>query len=352
MLIDGIHVPLTAPFHRNGDLFLSKLAANVRRYSLSPVAGLIAFAPAAESGSLSSSERNDCWQAIRDSATPEKVLTAHITQDSVANTVRAAEQAFVCEFETALLAAPGSWPTLQRYGSSDALLGYFLAVADQSPLPVLLASNGVAPSLQLSVELIATLARHPNVIGLVDHDLALGRLRDLRELTSTLQHESTVTTTFRPVPRRMLSAAQAATHLLTTEQLLAGTTATVAPPAPALKTRLRSHGFQIMHAGPAAHMLELLEAGVNGVASMLAASAPQATYEPYAAFTDGDPALSALKARRLEDGDGVLAQLGPAAAKHAADLNGYYGGPPRLPLLGLTSADRARVEAAFRDLRS
>jgi dihydrodipicolinate synthase/N-acetylneuraminate lyase len=29
------------------------------------------------------------------------------------------------------------------------------------------------------------------------------------------------------------------------------------------------------------------------------------------------------------------------------DLNGYYGGPPRLPLLPLTAAQKAEVEAAM-----
>ena len=44
MLIDGIHIPLTVPFTRDGESYLRKLEYNVGRYSLTPAAGLVAAA--------------------------------------------------------------------------------------------------------------------------------------------------------------------------------------------------------------------------------------------------------------------------------------------------------------------
>jgi hypothetical protein len=38
--------------------------------------------------------------------------------------------------------------------------------------------------------------------------------------------------------------------------------------------------------------------------------------------------------------------------KYACDLNGYFGGAPRLPRVGLPAQDRARVEAALREVRN
>jgi dihydrodipicolinate synthase/N-acetylneuraminate lyase len=344
MLIDGIHVPLTAPFTRSGEIFLSKLAANVRRYSLSPVAGLIAFSPLAEATALSDAEILDCWQTIRDAAAPEKVLTANISHDSLQQTLKAAERAFDAGFDCALVGPPSTWRML----SPGTLLAYVLSIADKSPLPLLWSEERIDVGRH-TLHLTRELARHPNVVGVLDRDLTSESLSDIRAATAGAQYESTVTTTFRPVTRRML-AAQQNSELLSTDNLIAGTSTTLAPPA--LKMRTRKHGFAVLHAGAASQMLPLLQAGANGVASRLAASAPQASYEPYAAFTDGDPALSALKAARLQPGDEVLEELGPAAVKHAADLNGYYGGPPRLPVHPLTAEERARVETAFRDLRS
>jgi hypothetical protein len=33
------------------------------------------------------------------------------------------------------------------------------------------------------------------------------------------------------------------------------------------------------------------------------------------------------------------------------DLNGYYGGPPRLPLIGDSPEVQHEIEAAFRDIK-
>jgi 4-hydroxy-2-oxoglutarate aldolase len=37
--------------------------------------------------------------------------------------------------------------------------------------------------------------------------------------------------------------------------------------------------------------------------------------------------------------------------KYAMDLNGYYGGPVRLPLLGLTADGKREVEELMRDIK-
>jgi len=42
---------------------------------------------------------------------------------------------------------------------------------------------------------------------------------------------------------------------------------------------------------------------------------------------------------------------GIAGLKHAMDLNGYFGGAPRLPFVVPTSQQRAEIEEAFKDLK-
>src|ERR1017187_3291985 len=48
MLLEGLHIPLTTPFHPDGRLNSHKLASNISRYSKTPAAGLIALGPSAE----------------------------------------------------------------------------------------------------------------------------------------------------------------------------------------------------------------------------------------------------------------------------------------------------------------
>jgi 4-hydroxy-2-oxoglutarate aldolase len=46
----------------------------------------------------------------------------------------------------------------------------------------------------------------------------------------------------------------------------------------------------------------------------------------------------------------VTARHGIPGLKYAMDLNGYYGGPPRLPLCPAPPEARSEIEDAFRDL--
>jgi dihydrodipicolinate synthase/N-acetylneuraminate lyase len=44
--------------------------------------------------------------------------------------------------------------------------------------------------------------------------------------------------------------------------------------------------------------------------------------------------------------------LGLPGVKFGCDLNGYYGGPARLPRLPLTGAERSEVEALMQGIRN
>ncbi|HWB98871.1 MAG TPA: hypothetical protein VG672_19315, partial [Bryobacteraceae bacterium] len=47
----------------------------------------------------------------------------------------------------------------------------------------------------------------------------------------------------------------------------------------------------------------------------------------------------------------VASKYGVPGLKHAMDLNGYYGGPPRLPQSAPCPAAKAEIEQAFADLK-
>jgi 4-hydroxy-2-oxoglutarate aldolase len=107
MLIDGIHVPLTVPFARDGAVALNKLEGNVRRYSLSPVAGLVAMAPDGEGEALSDDEIVSVLQTVGRTAAAEKVLVAGVAKQSVRGALWVARQAAEAGFDAVLVSAPG-----------------------------------------------------------------------------------------------------------------------------------------------------------------------------------------------------------------------------------------------------
>jgi dihydrodipicolinate synthase/N-acetylneuraminate lyase len=100
-------------------------------------------------------------------------------------------------------------------------------------------------------------------------------------------------------------------------------------------------------------MLEALRGGAMGAMPALAASAPQACYEVLAAWKDGDEGLALEKQVRLQGvAKRVEEELGVAGIKFGCDLNGYFGGRPRLPLLPLTGEERAEVQTLTQGLRN
>lgn len=351
MLIDGIYVPLTSTFYRDGKSYLRKLEHNVHRYSLTPAAGLVAFGPGSEGSGLSDEETSEALKVIGQTAAKEKVLVAGVAKESVAAALALAEQAEKANFDAVLLTAPAHWAGLR---SRAELMVYFRAVADAASLPVLLWSDETGPGCSLTVEEIAELAGHANVIGLYDAGLTVDRYKALADATRAVRHEVAVTTVFAAVTGRMMEPELDPGSMFVPSDMLGGEGAamTIAMPQPRLKMRSKTVGFQVMAAGRAAGLLPLLEAGVAGALPRLAACAPQAVHEVFAAFKDGDPKLSAEKGERLLAADELMAELGVAGVKFACDLNGYFGGIPRLPRLPLDGADRIRVERVMGALKN
>jgi dihydrodipicolinate synthase/N-acetylneuraminate lyase len=119
-----------------------------------------------------------------------------------------------------------------------------------------------------------------------------------------------------------------------------------------LKTRQKEVGFQIV-AGAAQKLHASLDAGAVGAVLAFACPAPTECYEIYAAWKEGDTDLARLKQERISQAAvRVGSQLGIPALKYAMDLNGYHGGPPRLPLLPLTADLKVEVERLMSDIRN
>jgi 4-hydroxy-2-oxoglutarate aldolase len=100
-------------------------------------------------------------------------------------------------------------------------------------------------------------------------------------------------------------------------------------------------------------LFDSLEAGAAGAVLGLAACAPQACHEVYTAWKDKDPVLAQEKQERIRHASTrVGGELGIPGIKYACDLNGYYGGPPRMPLLPLTADLKVEVAEIMAGIRN
>jgi len=351
MLLEGLQLPLTTPFYPDGRLNLPKLEHNAARYSKTLVAGLVALSDSGEPTMLSEEETRQALRSVADAAATEKVLMAGVSRDSVAGTLDLAETAAKLGYDAVLVKQPSIFSAGVRGKRVRELLTYFQAVGDRSALPVVLyspAAGGLLP-----IEVVIELAGHPQIIGLVDGAGRRERIEALREERARVKREVTVTAVFAAVTGRMQARDdRAAGGLIGADTLTGGGAAlAVAPTKAAAKTRTKAVGFQVL-AGDTTGMLEALRAGGVGAMPAFAASAPQSCYEVLAAWKDGDEGLAQEKQVRLQRvAEKVEEELGVAGIKFGCDLNGYFGGQPRLPLLPLTGEERTKIEALMQGLR-
>jgi 4-hydroxy-2-oxoglutarate aldolase len=354
MLLEGLQLPLTTPFYSDGRLNLLKLEHNVARYSKTPAAGLVALSDCGEPTMLSDEETRQVLRGVADAATAEKVLVAGVSRDSVAGTLDLAEFAAEFGYDAVLVKRPSVFRAGARGEQARELLTYFQAVADRSPLPLVLYSAASEPAGSLSAEVVIELAGHPRIVGLADGTGGRERIETLTAGTAEVKRDVIVTAVFAAVTGRMqVRSEDAPGGLLAANTLTSGGAAVaVAPAKTAAKTRTKTVGFQIL-AGSTRGMLEGLRAGAVGVMPAFAASAPQACYEVFAAWKDGDEGLAQEKQVRLQGvAERVEEELGVAGTKFGCDLNGYFGGRPRLPQLPLTGEERAEIEALMQGLRN
>ncbi|RSL14567.1 2-dehydro-3-deoxy-L-galactonate aldolase [Edaphobacter aggregans] len=343
MLLEGLFIPLTTPFYPDGSLNLRKLEHNADRYSKTPAAGLVVLSEQGEPSMLSDEETRKTLLTATENAGAEKVLLAGVSRDSVAGTLELAEYAASVGYDAVLVKQPSV------VKNSRELLTYFRAVADRTALPVVLYS----PDGLLPVDVVVELAAHAQIIGLLNGGVG-ERVVQVKAGTAYVRREVTVTTVFAAVTGRMQAQEPAGAGTFISADVLTdgGAALAVAPPKPALKTRTKVVGFQVL-GGASAGMLEALQAGAVGVAPGFAACAPQGCYEVFAAWKDGDLALAEEKQVRLRDAiTKVETELGTPGIRFGCDLNGYFGGRPRLPLLPITGEQREAIEGLMRGVRN
>jgi len=354
MLLEGLQLPLTTPFYLDGRLNLLKLEHNVARYSKTPVAGLVALSEHGEPTMLSDDETRQALRSVADAAGAEKVLLAGVSRDSVVGTLDLAEYSATLGYDSVLVKPPSLLRAGVRCERIKELLTYFQAVADRSALPVVIGGAASERAGWLPAQVVIELAGHPQIIGLVDGAGGRERIEALRGGTAGVKRDVTVTAVFSAVTRRMQNRSEGAARGLIAANMLTGGGAAlaIAPAKMAAKTRTRVVGFQVLTGGTAG-MLEGLRAGAVGMVPAFAVSAPQACYEVLAAWKDGDEGLAQEKQLRLQGvAERIEQELGVAGIKFGCDLNGYFGGRPRLPLLPLTGEERAEVEALMQGLRN
>lgn len=291
LTLGGLMVPAVSTFDARGDLDRAAFQFNLDAHLAHGVDGVLVAGSSGESALLDDDDRRALLGWARERIPADKWMLAGIGSESTRQTISRAHDAKAAGATAALVVSPHYF--LKRM-TEGALLAHFRAVADASPLPILLYNIPVYAHVVLSPALVHELAQHPNVIGMKD---SAGNL---------------------PVLAQYLEA--------------------------------QSPSFRVM-TGSGATVVPALNAGASGAMLAIGLYAGPTVRLMYDAARAGRVAeAAAMQVRLAPIATDIGGALGPAGIKAAMTLVGLRGGAPRSPLLPVSDAElatiRARLESA------
>ena len=285
----GVFAPITTPFDpATGDVASDHLRRNVARLVADGLDGVVVAGSTGEAPLLDADEQRALVAWSREAAGDRACVIAGTGAESTRQTIALSRAAAQAGADAVLVRPPAYFSAAQ---SPKALANHYRAVADASPVPVLLYNIPKHTHITLPAGLLQELSGHERVAGVKDSSGDLKNLAAYREA----------------VPKWTVLV------------------------------------------GSAALLYPALELGCEGGIVGVACFAPRLCADLLAAFHAGDRVTAgALQQRLVPLHKEIVAALGPAGVKAAMDAVGLYGGPPRPPLAPLAPGDRERVSALVR----
>jgi 4-hydroxy-2-oxoglutarate aldolase len=288
MTLAGVFAPVPTPFDRNGNLDLERLKVAFRRWVASPLTGFVVLGSNGEAVLLDEDESDRVIAAARDTVPRGRPFIVGTGRESTAGAVRASRRAAALGADAVLVRTPGFF---RPQMTTEAFVRHYSAVADASPVPVLLYNFTAMTGVQLLPEAVSRLAGHENVVGMKESGGDVDRIA------------------------RLVASAPA--------------------------------GFSLL-AGSARTFLPALRAGAVGGILALAAVVPEGCVRLFELSRMGADAEARLLQQRLAPLAELLGSiLGVAGLKAALNLTGFDCGYPRSPLVPLGESETATVRGAL-----
>lgn len=287
--MNGVFAPIPTPFDpATGDVAPLHLRQNISRLLLDGLDGIVVAGSTGEAPLLDPDEQRRLVAWAREAISNGARLIAGTGAESTRQTIALTKAAADAGADAVLVRPPGYFAAAHTPAS---LVAHFRAVADASPVPVLIYNIPKYTHLPLAAALLQQLAGHERIVGVKDSSGDLENLAAYREA----------------VP-----------------------------------------GWTVL-AGSASLLYPALELGCQGGVVGVACFAGRLCLSLVAAFHGGDRVAAGGMQERLAPLDKeIVGKLGPAGVKAAMDAVGLYGGPVRPPLAPVSAADRERVTALVR----
>lgn len=282
-MIKGIYAPMPTPF-KDQTIAFQELKKNLGKWAKTLLTGLVVLGSNGEFVYLSREEKEKLIGFVRENLPKEKDVIAGTGCESTVETVKLTKKAGELGASAALVVTPHYY----KGGMTEAALErYYLEVAENSPIPVILYNMPRNTGLNLSAGLVCKLAAHPNIIGIKDSS---GNIVQIAQIAGECGKDFAV------------------------------------------------------FAGSAGFLLPALVMGAVGGTLALANIMSEECVKLMELFKAGRLAEAReLQVRLIPVNHAVTARWGVAGLKAAMDMLGYYGGEVRGPLLPLNLQEKLEL---------
>lgn len=280
-MIRGIFAPIPTPFDERGEIAYDRLAENLDRWWGTALTGVVVLGSNGEYVLLTNEEKRELIRFVCGHAPAGRPVIAGTGGESTREAIELSKFAADCGAIAALVITPAYY---KGSLTDAALAAHFAAVADASPIPVMLYNMPRNTGVNLSSKLVVELSHHPNIAGIKDSS---GNIVQIAEIIAGARPDFAV------------------------------------------------------FAGSGSFLYPTLALGGAGGTLAVANVIPDECARIFRFTEEGrhDEARR-LQLAILELNNAVTGKYGVPGLKAALDLLGYYGGAPRQPLQAATATVR------------
>jgi len=283
---------MVTPFDQTGAIRYDAFGRNIEEYVRSGIQGYLVLGSNGESVYLEHSEKLKLIEVARKQVPASMTLLAGTGLESTRATIELTKEAADRGVDAVLVKNPFYFKSQMTF---DVYVAHYTAVADASPVPVVIYNVPVFTGVPLPSRLVVELSKHPNIRGLKDSS---GDVKLISEVVWNTDR------------------------------------------------------FPVL-AGAAPTLFPAMTAGARGGIVAIACAAPKATLALYRAFAAGDYKKAGSIQRIIAPAAGAVTErYGIAGLKAAMELEGLEAGSPRRPLLPMKPNDREDLAQIFRRMNS
>lgn len=179
MKLQGIMPPITTPFS-GSEVAYDRLKKNFQQWNRTDLSGYLVLGSNGEAVYLSEAEKLKMIEVSREAIPREKILLVGTGLEGTAETIRFTNQAADLGADLALLVTPCYFKGSMK---APVLFDHFMAVAEASRIPLLVYNVPQFTGVNMDPPLVASLSRHPNIVGIKDSSGNIDQLSQIIHLS-------------------------------------------------------------------------------------------------------------------------------------------------------------------------